>query len=180
MKRLPIARHPRQRWRAVLPLALLALLLTPSIALADKPIREALPAPEPIEAAAGEVCAFPVLIEFLESKNKAVTFTDDSGTPLRQIITGRLRARVTNLTTDESLVVNVSGPAFLSFTAEGLATVTLGGRGLLILRAGIDVAPAGVFLTSGRVVLAIGPAGEVAGIISQTGQMQDLCAALAR
>ena len=185
MKRPPSARRPQHRWRVVLPLALLALLLTPSVALGVPPKREALPPPASIEAAAGEVCAFPVLIEFLDSKNKALTFTDKSGTPVRQIITGKLRARVTNLVTEESLVMNISGPAFLSFTEEGRpATVTLGGRALLILRAGIDVAPPGVFLTSGRVVLAISftidkEAGEVAAIVSQTGRMQDLCTVLA-
>ncbi len=179
MKGLLRARHPRRGWRAVLPLALLALLLTPTIALADKPTREVLPAPESFRFAAGEVCAFPVLIEFPESKNKAVTFTDDSGNPVRQIITGKLRARVTNLATGESLAVNVSGPAFLTFTESGLATVTLGGRGLLFLRAGIDAPPAGIFLVSGQLVLAIGPEGEVTEIVSRTGQIQDLCAALA-
>ena len=167
----------RTRSLAAVLLALLALLPA-SAALADKPTREALPAPEPLAFAAGEVCAFPVRIEAVDSKNKAVTFTDEDGDPVRQIITGTLRMRVTNLATGESLVVNVSGPGFLTFTADGLATVTLGGRGLLFLRAGIDVPPAGVFLVSGRLVLAIGPEGEVTEIVGRTGQMQDLCAAL--
>ncbi len=173
------ARQPRGGWRAVLPIALLALLLTPSIALADKPTREALPTGAPLAFAAGEVCAFPVLIEVVGNKEKALTFTDDSGNPVRQIITGTLRVRVTNEASGEALVVNVSGPVFLTFTEGGLATVTLGGRALLFLRAGIDAPPAGVFLTSGRVVLAIGPEGEVTEIVSRTGRIQDLCAALA-
>ncbi len=108
-----------------------------------------------------------------------MTFTDKNGNPIRQIITGTLRMRVTNVATGESLVVNVSGPAFLTFTESGLATVTLGGRGLLFLRSGIDVPPAGLFLISGRLVAAIGPEGEVTEIVSRTGRMQDLCAALA-
>ena len=169
-----------RRIRSLVAVLLVLLALLPaSAALADKPTREPLPAPEPLEFAAGEVCAFPVRIEAVDSKNKAVTFTDEDGNPVRQIITGTLRMRVTNLATGESLVVNVSGPGFLTFTADGLATVTLGGRGLLFLRAGIDAPPAGVFLVSGRLVLAIGPAGEVTEIVSRTGQLQDLCAALA-
>lgn len=179
MKGLPGVRQPRRGWRVLLPLALLTLFLTPASALADKPAREALPAAEPLRFAAGEVCAFPVLIEFPDSKNTAVTFTDAEGTPLRQIITGRLTARVTNLATGEALTANISGPAFLRFSEGNLATVTLGGRGLLFLRAGIDAPPSGIFLASGRLVLAIGPAGEVTAIVSQTGRQQDVCAALA-
>jgi hypothetical protein len=180
MQGLRGARHSRRGWRALLLLVLLALLLTPSVALADKPTREPAPAFEPPPFAAGEVCAFPVLIEETENKAKALTFIDDSGAPLRQIITGKFRVRVTNLATGESLVVNVSGPGFLTFTEGELATVTLGGRGLLFLRAGIDVPPAGIFLLSGRTVLGIGAQGEVTSIVSQTGRVQDLCAALAR
>ncbi len=129
MQGLRGTRHSRRGWRALLPLVLLALFLTPSVALADKPTREPVPAAEPLRFAAGEVCAFPVLIEVPESKTKVLTFTDDSGTPLRQLITGKLRLRVTNLATGESLVVNVSGPGFLTFTEGNLATVILGGGG---------------------------------------------------
>jgi hypothetical protein len=89
----------------------LLLLLAPA-AIAAKPVKEPLPTPEPSVFPAGEICPFPLLVETLINREKSITFSDGS-----QLITGTFKNRLTNLDTDESILVNASGP--VGFTVEG-------------------------------------------------------------
>lgn len=153
---------------------LLALLVLPVGATA--PIRDDAPA---LNTTLTGVCAFPVEFVTLANKEKLLTFFDRAGVPTRQIGTGALKVRLTNLETGTTLVVNISGPVFIAPHADGSATVELGGRSLLYLRQGIDRPPAGITLNAGRLVFAVDAAGAVTAIVSQSGTQRDLCAELA-
>jgi hypothetical protein len=93
-------------------IAALALVLA-GAAGADPPTRTYLPA----APFSGHFCpGFDVLVTPLVDKEYATTF--DNGAV---IITGRLVIQVTNLSTGDSIVVNASGPGFVS---EDGTTVT--------------------------------------------------------
>jgi hypothetical protein len=95
---------------------LLVAAISVPIAAADKPVIEPLPAEDFVVPAS--VCGFDVLVEFLENKGKAITFSD-GGT----IITGALKVRLTNLADPtSSIVLNISGPG--KFDASGALTAT--------------------------------------------------------
>ena len=87
----------------------LLLLLSAAPVSARPPDREPVPDARD-EYAAGVVCAFPTLIETTANKEKATTFYDREGNVVRQLVTGKLRMRITNTATGESIDVNVSGP----------------------------------------------------------------------
>ncbi len=163
--------------RLIIALAIITLLLIPTAgASADEPSREDAP---PLDMVFTGVCDFPVEAVTLVNRGKLTTFYNRIGEPVRQIGTGALKVQLTNLATGESLVVNISGPVFIKPQADGTATITLGGRSLLILRAGIDAPPAGLLLNSGQLRFTVDPEGAVTEIVSQSGRQQDLCAALA-
>jgi hypothetical protein len=94
-------------------------------------------------------CDFPILLEELKNKETLRLFTDG-----RQIITGRLVVRVTNLESGRGLVINVSGPGQFRLNRDGTASFILGGRGLLSGNAEmLDPLDPQVTLQSGRIVL---------------------------
>ena len=136
----------RQVLRPALVLGLLALVTAPS-ALADKPLREFLPAtPVSLDAA---VCGFPVEISF-ESKEFITSVS--SG---RQIITGRLTAEVTG--NGKTVSLNASGPGFITGSE-----IELTGTSLLFANPGDFGAghPGALLLVSGPVTISPGPNGE--------------------
>jgi hypothetical protein len=105
----------------------LALLCAGIVALAAAgaafsagPVREPIVF-EPFTFAAGEVCPFAVTIDAVVNKEILKDFGD------HLIITGRLVAQVTNDETEQSVVLNVSGPAKVIFTEDA---ATQYGRGL--------------------------------------------------
>jgi hypothetical protein len=103
----------------------LLLPLAPT-AIAAKPVKEPLPAPEPSVFPAGEICPFPLLVETVTNREKSITFSDGS-----QLITGAFKDRLTNLATGESILVNASGPARLTFDGDILHVVSRGASLLL-------------------------------------------------
>jgi len=163
------------------PLALLAAIVLSVAfaqpALADPPTRE--PAVVgPISFAALEVCPFPVsLAPVGDRRPKITTFADG-----RQIITGFFGARVTNDATGESIVLNNSGPAFITPNPDGTVTVKVTGRSLFYFFPG-DLGPGqpGALLNMTGLVVETLPA-DFSAILSFThtgGTTENLCETLA-
>jgi hypothetical protein len=150
------------------------VLVSAQAVLAAKPDKAPLELPPSLELAAGEACEFPLLVEFLANRGKTLTFNDSEGNAVRQIGTGTLKIRVSNLA-DESvapLELNISGPLHTTLHSDGSATLVFGGRG-------ISLFPAGTFvLTAGRSIVELDAEGEVISV-TNLGFEEDLCVALA-
>ena len=155
--------------------AVLSLALAP-VAGADPPARE------PFvniggTVPAGVACAgFPVTISIDVDRQTVTTFFDKDGNPIRQTITGRLILTVSNGTTLESRTYRLGGAIHIAFGADGSVTLTLTGNSLISLFPN-DVPP-GPSTTqgSGRAVIRID---ALFTLLSQTGSVEDVCAALA-
>jgi hypothetical protein len=126
---------------------------------------------------AGVACAgFPVTISIDVDRQTVTTFFDKDGNPIRQTITGRLILTVANGTTLESRTYRLGGAIHIAFGADGSVTLTLTGNSLISLFPN-DVPP-GPSTTqgSGRAVIRID---ALFTLLSQTGSVEDVCAALA-
>jgi hypothetical protein len=124
---------------------------------------------------AGVLCPFPVELTIITDNEVTTTFSDG-----RQITTGTLRVRVTNLATGESLDANVSGPVLFTPGPDGTATQVYTGNSLFYFSEGQlgPASPAQLVLTSGPIVLALGAEGNVTST-TFNGTSLDVCAALA-
>ena len=152
--------------------AVAAACIAAPAASADPPVRTALDLSEPFTI--DGACAFPVLVE--ELVNTTVLTEFSNGT---QHFTGHLVIRLTNVSTEDALVVNVSGPGFFRVFRDGTSAFILGGRGLLIGSAEmLDPLDAQATLQSGRIAFRFDTAGEFVSA-SFIGRSTDLCAALA-
>jgi hypothetical protein len=159
----------RQVLAVLAALAAIALMSVP-VASADKPIKEPAPAPEFIS---GSFCSdFDVLVHVLVNKENAITFTSGA-----TIITGQLKVELTNLETDKTVAVNISGPFFAS--ADG-RTITLSGRSLQFGEPGDfgPGSPAILWVTSGPFVVTSDSEGNVTGFTT-SGHVIDMCEVLA-
>jgi hypothetical protein len=126
---------------------------------------------------AGVACAgFPVTVSIDLDRQTATTFFDKDGNPIRQVITGQLILTVTNGSTLEARTYRLGGAIHLVFGADGSLTITLTGNSLITLFPN-DVPP-GPSTTqgSGRAVIQID---ALFTLVSRTGQVEDVCAALA-
>jgi hypothetical protein len=135
-------------------------------AVADRPTKTPLPFPD----ATGQFCEdFQVLVH--ATSNKEVLHVFSSGVSL---ITGVLKVELTNLTTGETLAINISGPGKIS--ADG-STITGGGPWLVFGEAGqIPGSPdPGLLFSHGNITISF----EGTGSITVLGTVEDLCAALA-
>jgi len=95
-----------------------------------------------------------------------------------QIITGRLVVEFTNLSTGESIVLNISGPVF---TAVGSSTSLLSGSSVIFYFPG-DLGPGtpgALLLTHGPVLGTFGPTGSLVSLAQTSASAIDLCARLA-
>jgi hypothetical protein len=148
----------------VLSLAVAAALLVPSVAAADKPIREGLPAQDlTIQGS----CAFDVDLHILVNNEFITTFSDG-----RQLITGALVVRLTNVESGKSIDLNISGPGFITPHEDGSVTMELSGRSLVFL-------PGVLELTSGPAILQIDANGNVVSYTKTSAATVELCAVLA-
>ena len=150
--------------------ALTAALTFASAGSADKPVKEPAPAPEFIT---GSFCSdFDVLIHVLVNKEQAKTFSSGA-----TIITGQLKVELTNLETDKTVAVNISGPFFVS--ADG-RTTSLSGRSLQFGEPGDfgPGSPAILWVTSGPFVVTSDSDGNVTGFTT-SGHVIDMCQVLA-
>jgi hypothetical protein len=152
----------RRRAFTFVAVALLAVLAT-GAAGAAQPIKE----PLVIEDEEFDnLCPFPVLLEITANKEYVKFFSDG-----RLLVNGKLFARITNLDTDESLDVNISGPAHITLVSERSS-----GRGIFLLFPE-DVGGPGLVLTTGRVDVVRGEDGFITNL-SVKGTTLDVCAAL--
>jgi hypothetical protein len=127
----------------------------------------------------GDFCPFPVDILILTSGQTRTTFLDQSGNVIMELITGPLKVRVTNVTTGESLDLNIAGPGRIVEDGEILIAT---GPWLLFVPKGAlldDPDFQGLFLTRGRVVAEIDENENIVRFISSNGRVDDICAALA-
>jgi hypothetical protein len=155
----------------VILLGAILALLSASTALADKPIKEPLPAEDiTLEG----VCSFDVLVEVTGNKEFTKTFNG------RQLINGAFRVRVTNLDTDVSLDLNIPGPGVVTENPDGSVTFESHGPWLLWFLPG-DLGPGSpgqLFVNNGNFVQTFHADGRVT-VDKQTGSQTDICAALA-
>ena len=144
--------------------AILTSALLVPVAVADKPIKEPLPAPPFLIVS--DSCFFDVRIDFLVNKEFIKTFA--SG---KTLITGRLVVRVTNLDNpSKSRVLNISGPGKDDLAAP--STVHLSGSSLVFF-------PGVMVLTHGPVSLTFDADGNVTSFTQTSSSSRDLCALLA-
>jgi hypothetical protein len=136
--------------------ALVAAIAVPSAATAAP----AVPGAEPVVATfpAGEFCAFPIEVAFLDG---TMLHADGS----RLFSTGPLSVTVTNRNTGVAATFNASGPTF----ADG----TLTGTALIGQPASRNVGPAFLIIKRGRVTFTANNT-----IKTITGSQIDICAAL--
>jgi hypothetical protein len=151
--------------------ATLALALA-APAAAVGPTREYLPLPDTIDLAAGDGCSFPVRIDVFVNREYGVTFADASGDLLRQLVSGALIIGLTNVGSDRSITIDISGPAEFVVHADGSSTFTLRGNSM-------PIAPGGLFRTTGTVVQEFDADGNLLSTSPATGRQIDLCAAIA-
>ena len=114
----------RRLWlSATLCLVTVLTLATP--ALAKEPVREPFVLPDLIEDTS---CGFLVVVTFPVQQEFITTFFDSAGEPVKQIITGRLVATMTNPANGVTITIKISGPfhVFLS-TGESYASGRVGG-----------------------------------------------------
>jgi hypothetical protein len=156
-------------FRATLLLVLASAAFLVQAAIAAPPIREDLPSESftyPVE-----VCGFEVLQETTANKGKQLTFSDG-----RQLATGVLKLRLTNLETGESIVLNASGPGI--FLTEGdVVTVRARGPWVIALLPGEPTGP-GLFYYKGNTTFTVDTATGALTSITSTGTPRDLCAEL--
>jgi len=149
----------------VLTLALLVLLSGTALAT-GKPVRVFIGGA--IDVPVGS-CPLPVTEHVLTNNEYILIFTGDHPA----IITGSLRARITNDVTGKGIDLNISGPGFITANADGTTTVKLAGRGTIFL----PDRP-GLWLTTGAATVLVGPTGNTLSL-SLPNSAQDLCPVLA-
>ena len=169
----------RTLWKLNITLLALIMLLARQVqtAAADQPIRQPLPL-DPFTISG--VCDFDVAVDILANKEVATTFTDQEGNLTQQLVTGVFKFRLTNLSTGESLDLNISGPGRTVFAPDGSFTIFGEGRWLWPVPEGISSnVPAGLFLIVGHHVVEFDAAGNITEFTAEGGQVVAVCAALA-
>jgi hypothetical protein len=150
---------------SALTLALLVLLSGSALAT-GKPVRVFIGGP--LDVPVGS-CPFPVTERITVNNEYILIFTGDHPA----IITGSLRARITNDSTGKGIDVNISGPGFITANPDGTTTVKLAGRSTIFL----PDRP-GLWLTTGAATVVVGAAGQTLSL-SLPNSAQDLCPVLA-
>lgn len=141
-----------------------------------KPLRSPLP-DAPFSFAAGAVCSFPLIGTVLENNEVSNTFPPEPNGDVVQHITGRLVMTLTNGSTNKSINVNISGPGTLVFRPDGSVGFTGYGNSLFFFTSTSVPAGPATFIFSGKTVANFDASGNLT-LISQSGNAQDVCAAL--
>jgi hypothetical protein len=160
----------RRRGSALL-LAATTLLATaaPPAFAGGKPTVSPVPfPPEGILLPGGVFCDADILVEAIRNTEKATTFPADANGNVVQIVTGQLWIEVTNLDSNASVVLNISGPIKYLIEPDGTTTATLLGRS-------VPVQPPGLIVNSGRTIQVTHPDGS-SEILSRRGHVIDVCA----
>jgi hypothetical protein len=106
----------RRAWLS-LTFCVVTLLMVATPALAKEPVREPFVLPDVIEDTS---CGFLVVVTFPVQQEFITTFFDSAGEPVKQIITGRLVATMTNPSNGVTVTIKISGP-FHTFLATGVS-----------------------------------------------------------
>ena len=154
--------------------ATLALGIAP--AGASGPERVTFTIPEFLDFPAGEQCAFPIRLHFIDNEGTAKLFYNDEGDLVREIDTGHLSVVVSNEETGASVFYNISGPQIITYLPDGGQRIQFGGPGLFSLFPG-DVSGPGLLRTLGNAIFMRAPSGAITSI-SPSGQVIDVCALL--
>jgi hypothetical protein len=144
----------------------ITLLTSASTALADGPQRVS---DGPPPTLTDTTCGYLINVQFVVNREIATTWTDTSGLPIRTIVTGSLKVMMTNPANGKSATLNISGPAIITYSADGTSTQLQFGRSVVI-----DTVAGQLSLNSGKVIESM-PSGAV---LSLTGRSLNLCDAL--
>jgi hypothetical protein len=125
----------------------------------------------------GVVCSFEVIGTPLANNETTATFPVQANGDARQIVSGALKEEITNASTGNSIVVNISGPGTIINHPDGSASADTHGRNLLISFSTDIPAGPSLGLVSGHLVAEYS-SGGLQTLITQTGTEEDLCAAL--
>lgn len=157
-------------------LALGALAILASPVAAQRPERVFLEA-EDFELPAGLVCDFTVRIEFVVNNEYGLFFPTAGDGTAKMRVTGHLVQRIVNVDTNESIVVNVSGPGDTITAADGSFTIRARGRSSIWMFPGEPHGP-GLWLTTGPLRMEFDAAGNLLRA-DLPANVQDICALLA-
>jgi hypothetical protein len=142
------------------------------------------PAAAPEDLAAGDVCAFPVHVDFPVNRVVQDTWTNDAGQPVFATASGLLVAHVVNVATGRSTTVDLDGAGDYSFLPDGSFILSGGGGVLATLHGGDSPSHELLFsAVSARSFVSVRVA-TVAGrtvktVLRLSGPHSDLCAVLA-
>jgi hypothetical protein len=154
------------------------LLLFALPALAQKPSIQLIPLTTAVAPTAG-VCGFDILVTPQTGKPNAERLILFANTA---IIAGPQFMTLRNLSTGNTIDVNVSGPALLTFSGTGTTFVGMGPGIMVFHPLPADVAAAArlpqLFLLHGRIVVKADEQGNITSIESVTGTVQDVCSLL--
>ena len=151
------------------------IVVTPATANAGAPVREFIPADDlTIEEGA---CDFPILVEVLVNNEYVISFFDDEGEVVRDIVQGRLVVRLTNTETGASVVRNISGPGVFTYSDDETILTARGNWFFWFFPGDLGPGSEGsAYINTGVSIQRITDAGFE--IISETGAQEDLCATL--
>jgi hypothetical protein len=114
----------------VIGITLVATMLLASTAAAAKPDRY----PSNLEGfVLTGICDFDIQLDILVDRAHAIDFYDRDGNLVRTVYYGSIWIRMTNVETDESVVMNVGGPASDVYSDDGTITTTFLGLGLPLI-----------------------------------------------
>ena len=147
----------------------LILLSTSTAFAAGKPERLYAPLPQPLVVSGS--CAFDVDVTVIRNNEYTTNFYDANGNLVRQLVNGALVVALTNLQNGHSITVNVSGPGYLTFNADGTILQKTEGQSALFF-------PGAFWLTSGRFDVLFSPGADPV-LVRSSGNRQDVCAMLA-
>ncbi len=144
-----------------------ASALISSSAMADTVTRT--PSPVPLPFTIVGLCQFDVLAQAVINGEYTISFVNQNGVLVKQIVAGAFIVTFTNLSNNTSITKNISGPGILTFNADGSVTLDI---------LGTEFGFPGDTIGAGRTVFHISPTG-VATVVSQVGNYTSLCSLLA-
>lgn len=141
-----------------------------------KPTRVPIP-PANTDFPAGTACAFELNLTILTGKEKGILFPPEQNGDQVEQITGQLTASLTNVGNGKSMTANLSGPATVTFHADGSVTFDAKGNSFFAF-APTDI-PAGpdAFISKGPVNDFFSSSGQQI-LQSENGTKTDVCSAL--
>jgi len=156
--------------KLLLLLPVVLVLLSTSTAFASgKPERIPAPLPQPLVTSGS--CTFDVDVKVVKNNEYFINFYDANGNLVRQLVGGSLVVTLTNLSNGHAITVNISGPGYATFNADGSYVQRYEGSAAIPL-------PGRFLLTNGRVDVEYFPNADPV-VLRMSGAQRDACALLA-